>query len=437
MSNLLVEKYEELVDDKVGLICFVEEMESFPDFPRFHHCAGIASDISAFTPHENSLPSGGAATTREAAIAKTIGEAIERYCSALYEVSQYPLTSAANATFPHIAPEEFATNNAKEIERINSPWEPFTQETVTRWAPMQNISENCEVYVPAVYVHVPYYYYVDEGDTPIIQPISTGLACHSSIEMACISAICEVIERDAFTCMWQAKMSLPHIDASSLPSELRDIYDRFNVPGGKITLLLSLQDHGIPTVISVYQHESSAMPAFAFAAATALNPATAIRKNLEELAHTFRWIYSLKRKNPDYNPGENFANVTDQDSHLLCWSRDCMRDRADFVFASEKVVLFADIPNHEVEDQQANVRTLNELIKRVGHNILLSELTSPDVETLGLRVVRAVIPGFQPLAMGHKNRTVGSKRLLTLPQKLGYAAVDPNIGDNPLPHPFP
>lgn len=437
MSNLLLEKFHDIVDDRTGLLWFIEEMESFPDFPRFHHCAGIASDISAFTPHENSLPSGGASVSREAAIAKTIGEAVERYCSGLFEAALYPLTSYAEADFDCVAPEDFAINDPETIKRINSPWQPFTRDTVTRWAPMQNVTLNKEMYVPAAYVHVPYYYYTSDGDTPIVQPISTGLACHSTPEDATLNAINEVIERDAFMCMWQAKFSLPRIDVNTLPPDLKEIYDRFTIPGGKVTMFLSLQDHGIPTVICVYEHTAPTMPVFAFSAATSLNPGTAVRKSLEELAHTFRWIYALKLKNPDFDHGENFENVTDQERHLLCWGREQMRDKADFVFANKTEISFADIVNHEQDNAMNNIKRIVELVRNTNHQILLSDITSPDVEEIGLHVIRAVIPGYQPLAMGHNNRIVTSKRLMTLPQKLGYQPISPEVGDNPLPHPFP
>jgi ribosomal protein S12 methylthiotransferase accessory factor len=52
-------------------------------------------------------------------------------------------------------------------------------------------------------------------------------------------------------------------------------------------------------------------------------------------------------------------------------------------------------------------------------------------------VVRALIPGFNPLFMGHHIRALGGERLWSVPQKLGYSGVNRATGDNPYPHPYP
>ena len=78
-----------------------------------------------------------------------------------------------------------------------------------RWVPAMDPLTNEVVYVPAAMVFVPYFFYQGSGDSPIAQPISTGLACHVSPEQASLNAVCEVIERDAFTITWQARLSRP------------------------------------------------------------------------------------------------------------------------------------------------------------------------------------------------------------------------------------
>jgi len=67
---------------------------------------------------------------------------------------------------------------------------------------------------------------------------------------------------------------------------------------------------------------------------------------------------------------------------------------------------------------------------------LLADVTTEDMRDLGLLVVRAVIPGFHPLFMGHQFRALGGTRLWEIPQKFGYPGISREHGDNPLPHPF-
>jgi ribosomal protein S12 methylthiotransferase accessory factor len=63
-------------------------------------------------------------------------------------------------------------------------------------------------------VFMPYYYYHGTEDSPILQPISTGMACHCSPAEAAITAVCEVIERDAFSITWQAMLAPPRWPSS-------------------------------------------------------------------------------------------------------------------------------------------------------------------------------------------------------------------------------
>jgi len=64
-------------------------------------------------------------------------------------------------------------------------------------------------------------------------------------------------------------------------------------------------------------------------------------------------------------------------------------------------------------------------------------MTTLDVEDLGLKVVRAIIPGFHPLFMGHALRALGGTRLWEVPQKMGWGGISRETGDNPLAHPYP
>src|SRR3990170_2957143 len=84
---------EYLVDPDVGVIEYVKEVLREPGGPNFFHFAARACNTRAFSRQRNFSDTGGAATSRERAVAKALGEAIERYSSALYEVEELPLSS--------------------------------------------------------------------------------------------------------------------------------------------------------------------------------------------------------------------------------------------------------------------------------------------------------------------------------------------------------
>ncbi|WP_300754076.1 YcaO-like family protein, partial [Janthinobacterium sp.] len=97
-----------IVDNKVGLVGNVIEHPVEIDSPRFFRYSCNAGNTEAFGEYRNFAVGGGAAITREMALAKTVGEAVERYCAAIYDKQEFVLASYDEARFDCIEPAEFA-----------------------------------------------------------------------------------------------------------------------------------------------------------------------------------------------------------------------------------------------------------------------------------------------------------------------------------------
>jgi ribosomal protein S12 methylthiotransferase accessory factor len=138
----------------------------------------------------------------------------------------------------------------------------------------------------------------------------------------------------------------------------------------------------------------------------------------------------------DFVPGHR--NVVDQVSHLRFWSDRARSRHADFIFASPVEHSFADVRGLATGDPTVDLATLVDRIVGTGHRVLVADVTSADVAQLGFHVVRAIVPGYHRLCMGHVLRSLGGRRLWEIPQRLGYEGISRAAGgDNPLPHPFP
>lgn len=433
----LFEKVEYLVDDRVGIITHVGEFPVEPGGPQFFHFYGQACDTTAFAGQKNFATTGGASTNRGIAMAKAIGEAVERYCSAIYDMEDFPLTSFASRRFPCVSPEKFALYSPAQYAHPRFSYQPFTETTSVRWAKMIDPLTDEPCYVPASMVVMPYFNDTKNGEIPIAQPITTGLACHCSWEKAAMSAIGEVVERDAFTIAWQARLGMPKIRLHTLSPHNRDLVDRFQRTGHSVTILNITLDHGIPSILSVIQHPSPEAPALLVAASADLDPEEAVRKSLEELAHTRRLALQLKATLPPLVQGLDHESLVDQDSHIHLYCDHTNASLAEFMFSSDHQIDFNEIENLSTGDQEHDLTMYLERIAEINHQVLLADLTTCDVKDLGLWVVRAVIPGFHPLCMGHPFRALGGSRLWTIPQKLGYQGITPETGDNPIAHPYP
>ncbi len=127
----------------------------------------------------------------------------------------------------------------------------------------------------------------------------------------------------------------------------------------------------------------------------------------------------------------------DQQGHVHLYCDQTNVSLTSFIFSSKETIGFEEIENLSTGDRREDLTTYLEKISSVSHRVCLRDLTTPDVMELGLTVLRAVIPGFHPLFMGHLLRALGGHRLWTVPQKLRYQGITPEAGDNPIAHPYP
>lgn len=426
-----------LVHERVGIIRHLIEVKREAGAPDFFAFYARACDTSAFCGQRNFSDAGGASTDRRIAMAKAVGEAVERYCAAFYYPEELPLCSFDSAPFRCIQPDRFALYSERQYYQAGFPYVAFTNATPVRWTPGVDLTSGQTFHLPAAMVFIPYVYVQRSGEPPIAQSISTGAACHCSMAEAAIGAICEVIERDAFTITWQAQLAMPQIMSETLSELNQDLVGRLEETGASVVVLNITMDHGIPTILSVLRSDSPEAPGLVFAAATHLNPELAVRKSLEELAHTRRMAQELKMTRPPFVPEPGFENVVTQTCHVLLYCDQKNSGLADFLFASEKRVSFDDIPNISRGNPDSDLDTLVHGLAVLNYQVLVVDLTTSDIRDLGLHVVRAIIPGFHPLFFGHNVRALGGDRLWQVPQKLGHRGITAESGDNPAPHPYP
>jgi ribosomal protein S12 methylthiotransferase accessory factor len=432
--SLLVEN---LVDPSVGIVRSVSQAPLEPGAPAFFHYAAKACNTLALCKQKNFSRAGGASTNKAIALAKALGEAVERYCSAIYDKEELPFTCFADASFPCVSPSDFALFSQEQFLPTNFRFSPFDVTTPLRWVQASDLVDGEPCYVPAAMAFTPYFIDREKGEHYITQSISTGLACHGGRTKATLSAICEVIERDAFTITWQARLGRPHIRVETLSARNRDLVKRLERIESTVTLLNLTMDVGIPTILSVLRSHVPEAPALVFAAAADLDPEEAVRKSLEELAHTRRLAHLLKTTCSPCIPGPNYENILNNNTHVQLYCDHNNTHLADFMFKSQQRIGFDDIENLAAGDPEIGLTTVLEKVSKLGHRVLVVDLTTPDVSELGLFVVRALIPGFHPLFMGHANRALGGVRLWGVPQRLGYKGISKTTGDNPAPHPYP
>ena len=434
----LLRLWDDLVDPKVGVVRSVSEMRRDDDEPDFFHYLAIACDTGRFTALSNFNNTGGVSTTRYGAIAKAIGEAVERYCSAIFDYRDLVLAPYDELTERAVPPEQFALYSEAQHAAGTLPWRPFRRDSPVCWARGTSLTTGEPTLVPASMVYVPFHFLRSRPDTPIGQPISTGMACGVSWDDAVLSGLCEVIERDAFTITWQARMSRPHLDRDTLPPSVLDLIGRYEAVGLRIELMDITTDVSVPTVLAFAIGDAPTSPAVTVAAATDPDYEIAAIKTLEELAHTRKFSRQLLQCTPPVasDPEHGHPEVVDQRTHLRFYGPQESRAFAEFAWAAAERRAFPGLEGIPPSTDVALAETVA-AVAACGLEPVAVELTTPDIRELGLRVARVVVPGMNPLFMGHHNRSLGGERLYTVPQLLGHEGLERGGPDNPYPHPFP
>ncbi len=429
----ILDAWPDLVDARTGIIREVAELRIDDDDPPFVHYLSTSSNTEAFGLLPNFGNNGGVGTSARSALAKALGEGVERYCSAFFDVDDFVWSSFADLRSAATAPESFALYSGEQYATADFPWRPFDRDAPVAWTRGRSLVTGEELLVPAAFVHVPFHYLSDRPDTPITQPISTGLACGAGFRAAASSALCEVIERDAFTLMWQAGLTRPRIRQSTLPAVIRDLVDRYRSVQLTVHLVDLTTDVGCPTVMSIAEGDADTSPALAVANASHPNPVLAARKSLEELAHTRKFAAQVM----DYQPAlpvdvaGGHPEVDGQRAHLRFYCDQPSKTFAAFSFSGPECRDLTEIGT-VADDLDALVAA----VAATGEDVIAVDLTTPDVAEIGLSVVRVVVPGFHPLQMGHGNRCLGGRRLANHPSSVGGGRFElPH--DNPYPHPFP
>ncbi len=419
-----------LVDSRVGIVRSVTQIASEPGGPGLFQFSTRARGLDGLL-----IGTGGASASRALALAKAVGEAVERYCAGICDPREIVRASFNHVEFPAVAPKDLAIYTAAQVCQPGFPFSAFEPAIQLGWVAAQDLATGAPVFVPACKVYVPYRPDSEAGEPLLFQSITTGLACHQSFELAAIGAICEVIERDAFMIVWQARIAPPRIRFDSLDDETRQLAERYLLCGDDLGIFNLTLDHGVPTLLTTLRSARAGAPALIVAAASDATPRQALRKCLEELQLMRGFALWVMAKHGRF--GGTPEQVLTRDDHVNYYCCEANASHADFLFASSVLQDLDGIESLPAGQPRQTLQALLERIQAIGHRVLVKDITTPDIAPLGLTVVRAIIPGFQPLVFGHHLRALACSRLWTVPQRLGHAGVSAETGDNPAPHPFP
>jgi ribosomal protein S12 methylthiotransferase accessory factor len=420
-----------------GLLAGVVRLAGAPTSPDFEIAVTNLDNVTEVFPHVTTAagedvarePLGGAAADvdPEWAWLRAVMEGVERYACMAFKAEEFVLATALDLGAQAIDLDTLPRCSARELADPRCGYVLPDKRAPIRWTRGYSLRDRCERWVPAVMSHL---YLRPLPAERFWQMITTGVAAHVSPEAALVSAICEVIERDAIALTWLARLPLPRVAFTRpWPAALAPNMDRLSRSLIDHHFFDATTDVGIPTVYGVQLLPGHEHLAQYVNCATEFDAAAACAKTIREAAPA-RTVFEGGYRFPDRV--EDFTALHDGAAYM---GRPEQRPAFDFLIDSPHRRRLDDMGTAAPADAAGRLRHLVARLAAMDMDVVAVDLTTRELRDLGLWVVRAVIPGLMPMTSEYRARFLGTPRLYEYPRRAGYGALDER-DVNPYPQPF-
>jgi ribosomal protein S12 methylthiotransferase accessory factor len=399
----------------------------------------ISCQASPLTIGPQIVHAGGAAVERGQALAATIGEAIERYCSAYCDPDEFIYGSYIDMKSDAVNPADFCLYSKRQYESPGFPFTPFTSDAELTWTWGFSLQHKKPVLIPASLTYLPLYIYEWNREADIGSAVSTGLACGNTIEEATLSAISEVVERDSLACFWLNRLPPRRVAIDESSSLFETFTKHLATPGLQYYTCDITTDLGIPTFFTLLVGGSNYGVMVNAGSQASLSPVKAALKSLVEAAHGRPYVRFIISSRPNWEYRPDFSSVNTFQDHASFYTRAPQhQDALSFITDSEPVKKLSEVSDLSTGSVLGDIETYLTLLAKHGLDVIVKDMTTPDIEDVGLKVVRVLIPGVQQLHGDHRFPYLGCPRLYRMRQALGFGdelVMEEDL--NPFPHPLP
>jgi ribosomal protein S12 methylthiotransferase accessory factor len=163
-------------------------------------------------------------------------------------------------------------------------------------------------------------------------------------------------------------------------------------------------------------------------AASRLSPRQTVRKCIQEGGQNLPVIRNLLASERTWQPAPDFSNLTTFDYHFLAYLKrpELVAPAFAFFDACDQRIALSRMSDGSTGRILGDIEAAVSRLQTAGFEVIVVDVTTPDVAAAGLSVVRVVVPGLVPLHFQHPRPFLGVRRLTGTPSPL-----------NPFPHPFP
>lgn len=366
----------------------------------------------------------GVSTDPELARIAAISEAVESYASmAPAPRDQLLRSSYADLHARAVAPTTLALYSPEQYERHES-LQPLHDESEIDWCRGWSLVADAPTFIPAALVHLTYPH--GPPNNFVAEVTSTGIAAHVALADAILAGACECMERDAVCIAWCNRLPFRRLDPSG--SALEALVAEGFGANVEIDLYDVPTDSPCPTVMAI-AWTASAPPHAAVGVACRRDHVTAAYKAICEAAQ-MRSRFLARGAPPP-------RDVRTFDDHADFYAGSDGAHRLYGVVSGGPVARLADLPRRDDGSAGAALAEIVTALRQRGDDLLVAELTTPDVAAAGYRVVRVLAPGLLDTCADARFPRFGGERLYQTPVALGLRRGPlPEAELNPLPSPI-
>jgi len=360
------------------------------------------------------------------------------YCSAFYNEEDLVCATQKELAGESLVLQDLALFSPSQYGQTDFLFPRLTPDSSLYWAKGYSLSEDKPIWIPASLVYLPYLYAREE---PIFhRQITTGLACGPNLPSAIYRGILEIIERDALMIIWHNRLSCPTLDLSGIDDPVvQSLLKQIQVMPVDCYIKVMTLDIEATAILVLFEKKNDIPPYTSLGMAVDLDPSQAVRRALEEAMLVYLGMSRICRENPNHSRDPEYKNVDLPTDHGIIHAMEPeLLETVQFLKSSEKTLTMKDLPDHNHDNLVENCKLLVELLGKRGLQTHIVDVTTVDINDVGFKVARVVIPGMQPLDLEHHCPHLGGKRLYEVPHKLGLIK-EPLKEDemNSDPHPCP
>lgn len=443
ITEIIKANFSKIFDEKIGIITEICETWDVLKTPFYSYYAASRSDGEVL------YDGSGTSTDRDIALSKAIGECLERYCLSINHYRNFVKTKPENLSnrYPCTLPEKSTIYTQAELDKIS--FNCYSNSLETLFCFGYNCAKSAYEYVPLpmVYLRSDVLNRYPNQLRIIQQSISTGAAFGIEFYRTALTGIYEVIERDAMMAFWILGQEVPKIDLEDLEGVNLTLVKEIKKNDLELQLFDISLNEGITVILSCLKSGNPKMPSTVFSAAAHHNADLAIQKSIEEVTSTFLLCESLVKGNEDpyvkfLNPENWDREVRERNDHIIFWACHSIFNKfgsqLDFMFNSSKFIDRESLikKSKNFKSNRLAFSYIVDFLAQTGYETILVDITASDIKSLGFMVLKAVIPGYLPLHLGHRLSYTRPQRLIEIARSV-YKINLEELTLNNLPHPFP